>query len=399
MRHAFAWSVVTCVTGAAAVAAAAIPAMAATSPQAGSHNSVVYVSPNGRAGAHDTNCNSAAFRSIGPAVSAVSAGGKVVVCGGIYREDVALAKPLSLLGESHPVIDAFGKINGILVTAAHVTVRGFTVMNATGEGILVNSANYATIAGNVVTQNDLGGGPSPVPASYPECKPVGQIPGDCGEGIHLMGSSHSTVAGNVIKGNSGGILLSDETGPTAHNRIAGNVVTGNLSDCGITITGHNPHAAPKGVPAPRVAGVYANDIVGNEADGNGTTGQGAGVLLATGLPGGAVYDNTVEGNSISGNGISGVTVHSHVPGEFLNGNVITGNVIGTNNSDGDNDFAPHKDDNTTGVLVATVNPLSIKVTGNLIFDNHFGLWTTGPVSVAKANNNTFLNDAVSVAKG
>ena len=112
------------------------------------------------------------------------------------------------------------------------------------------------------------------------------VPGDCGEGIHLMGTSYSIVAGNVSTGNSGGILLTDESGPTAHNRIEGNMVTGNLTDCGITLAGHNPQAALADVPAPQAAAIYGNDIEGNKVSGIGTAGQGAGVLLATGPPGG-----------------------------------------------------------------------------------------------------------------
>jgi parallel beta-helix repeat protein len=113
---------------------------------------------------------------------------------------------------------------------------------------------------------------NPVPNSYAECQAQGGVPGDCGEGIHLMGSSYSTVADNVDTGNSGGILLSDKTGPTSHNQITGNVVTDNLFDCGITVVGHNPHAAPSGVPAPKTAGVYGNLVSGNSISGNGTKG-------------------------------------------------------------------------------------------------------------------------------
>ena len=387
--------------GAAAATAVAVPALAATSAGASTPNSTVYVSSHGTASARDAGCSSAAYKSIGAAVAAVARGGKVVVCGGTYHEDVAVTKTLSLLGQSHAVIDAASRINGILVTAAHVTVSGFKVTNAIGEGILVRSANNVTIAGNVVTHNDLGGVPvNPVKTSYPECQSQGGIPGDCGEGIHLMGSSYSTVAHNVSTGNSGGILVSDETGPAAHNHITGNVVANNLFDCGVTVVGHNRQAAPGGVPHPKVAGVYANDIAGNNISGNGTKGNGAGVVLATGLPGGAVYDNTVQGNSINGNGMSGVTVHSHVPGEFLNGNVITHNLIGTNNLKGDRDFT-HVDTQTTGVLVATVSPLSIKVSGNVIAKDHFGIWTTGPVTVTSHNghDNSFRGVAVPVAQG
>lgn len=67
-------------------------------------------------------------------------------------------------------------------------MRRLTVVNATGEGILVESASHVTIESNVVTHNDLGGQPHPVKTSYPECQAQGGIPGDCGEGIHLMGS-------------------------------------------------------------------------------------------------------------------------------------------------------------------------------------------------------------------
>ena len=390
----------TFVLGAAAATALAVPALAATSAQASSSNSTVYVSTHGTATANDASCGSAAYKSIGAAVSAAAWGGKVVVCGGTYHEDVAVTKTLSLLGRSGAVIDATNHNNGILVTAADVTVSGFKVTNAIGEGILVSSANHVTIAGNVVTNNDLGGLPvNPVPNTYAECQSQGGVPGDCGEGIHLMGSSYATVAGNVSTGNSGGILLTDETGPAAHNQIVGNVVASNLFDCGVTVVGHNPKAAPGGVPAPQVAGVYANDIVGNSISGNGVKGAGAGVVMATPLPGGAVYDNTVQDNTITGNGQSGVTVHSHVPGQFLNGNVITRNFIGTNNVVGDPDFAPHVDKQTTGVLVGTVSPLSIEISGNVIANDHFGIWTTGPVTVRGANGNFFSGDTVPVAQG
>ena len=200
-----------------------------------------------------------------------------MVCGGTYSEDAAVAQPLSLSGEKHAVINATGMDNGILVTASHVRITGFTVTGAIGEGIFVESASHVTIEGNVVTANDQGASPpNATPASYPECQPA---------------------AGNVVTGNTGGILLTDETGSAAHNKIIANVTANNLYDCGITLAGHNPGAAPGGVPSPQTAGVYANLIEGNSTTGNGTglttMGTGAGVLMATALPGGAVYDNTV----------------------------------------------------------------------------------------------------------
>jgi hypothetical protein len=110
-----------------------------------------------------------------------------------------------------------------------------------------------------------------------------------------------------------------------------------------------------------------------------------------------VYDNIVVHNSINGNGLSGVTVHSHAPGQYLNGNVVRYNVIGTNNVDGDTDF-PVADQQTTGVFVGTVAPLSITVKDNVIKHNHVGIWTTGPATVVGAQHNKFQHVTVPVSK-
>jgi hypothetical protein len=215
------------------------------------------------------------------------------------------------------------------------------------------------------------------------------VPGDCGEGIHLWTVADSVITGNFASHDSGGILLTDEFGPTDGNLIAFNTVTANPFDCGVTLAGHNPGAAPDGVPAPAVAGVYGNTVAHNVSTGNGLTGQGSGVLLATALPGGAVYGNMVAGNYLSGNGLAGVTVHGHVPGQDLSGNVVTGNLIATNNVHGDYD-SPPDDPATTGVLVRSAGPLSITVTGNVIRNDTYGIWTTSTVAVTGAARNVFI---------
>jgi parallel beta-helix repeat protein len=239
-------------------------------------------------------------------------------------------------------------------------------------------------------------------STYSQCNGTAgppAAPGDCGEGIHLLSAENSIVENNVVTGNSGGILLSDENGPTDGNLIASNDVFGNTYDCGITIAGH--HAGiPTGAswsPVPStVGGVFNNTIRDNVTTNNGVLGQGAGVLLATGAPGGAVYDNLVEGNTISGNGLAGVTVHSHSPGEDLNGNTIRDNSIGTNDLDGDFDFGgntpPDTDALTTGVVVANAtgnNPITITIENNRIENDQYGIWITPGVSGTLAPNAFF----------
>jgi hypothetical protein len=135
---------------------------------------------------------------------------------------------------------------------------------------------------------------------------------------------------------------------------------------------------------------------------NGGLGEGAGVLFANAQAGTGSYDNLVEGNYIAGNGLSGVTMHAHTigPGQFedLSGNTIVNNVIGRNNLDGDTLDGSQSDLLPTGVLVfsATV-PVSVTISHNVIFNNHYGIWlgVGGNVS-ATHHGNRFPGDTIRV---
>jgi len=314
---------------------------------------------------------------------------------------------LAIVGVGHPVIDATGQFNGVQILASGSRIQGFTVENALGEGILVGLSktpvSNVTVRDNTVKHNDQGNptGGTITNSSYPQCNTnpaTPTIPGDCGEGIHLADAFDSTVAGNTVFDNSGGILLSDDTGPTYGNLVKFNNVFRNVFDCGITLAGHTP--------AVFGGGVHDNTVLGNRVIGNGTAGQGGGVLLATGVPGfvtgipgpgGAVYDSLVQGNYLAGNGLAGVTLHSHAPGENLNGNTVTGNTIGTNNVDPDHDFGPPFDDGqTTGVIVIAVSNVTITIKHNVIFNNVNGIWVAAVggstvVAVGAATANLFIH--------
>ncbi len=117
------------------------------------------------------------------------------------------------------------------------------MQGAIGEGILATgslaggSIRSVRIEYNRVVGNNTGGIP-PTPSSpYPQCSAAGQIPGDCGEGIHLMGAHDSRVSGNYVLGNEGGVLLTDEFGPTRDNLVEGDTITRNAFDCGVTALG------------------------------------------------------------------------------------------------------------------------------------------------------------------
>lgn len=386
------------------LAAVAIGGFAAESASAAS---TLYVNNGTVAGDSDHSCATAAYATIGAAVAAAAPGSQIVVCPGTYDEGVVIDKRLALTG-IRAVIDASSSAtgNGIQIQGhdgSGSTVEGFTIENAEFEGILVGTAPVATssddgtpvtsgtpvtgvtIAHNIVSHNDAGFG-----STAGQCFSTPQAPGDCGEGIHLVAVTDSLVADNHVERNAGGILLTDEFGPTSGNTIRGNRLIANTDDCGITLAGHAAAVNPETMMPTGAAGVFDNLVEGNVAIGNGVAGQGAGILMGGGAPYAGVYDNTIRGNVAIGNGLSGVTIHQHLVGD-LNGNVVVDNYLSNDNVDGDFDFAAAADSDTTGVLVASGVPPGPElppflrpgpITGTVISDNTIvdvkvGVWTLG----------------------
>jgi len=364
-------------------------------------------------------CRSARFRTIQSAVNAAPPGGTVVVCPGTYNEQVVLSKPVNLLGR-HATINESGvtpteKLDiphvgtqtiyaAVVILSSDARVSGFTITNAVGEGILAAGLNGditgIVIRHNAVVNNDLGFGKS----VYFQCAAQGQVPGDCGEGVHFVAVAYSSIAGNLVKGNSGGVLMSDDTGPTHNNVVARNVITGNATDCGITVPGHNPNAVTaNGKLQPSVAGVYDNIIANNIVTRNGLQGEGAGVLFANASAGTASYDNIVTGNFIQGNSLAGVTFHAHIitsGAQYLSGNVVVGNFIAKNNVNGDMLDSPHSptDPFTTGVLVYSGGTkVKVTIARNHISNNKIGIWLSKTVRAFGLGTNSFFNVQIPIS--
>jgi nitrous oxidase accessory protein NosD len=371
----------------AAVALAAAPAWASAA--------TLFVAPSGSNAAGCTSTHPC--RTITHAVSVASAGDRVVVRSGTYHEDVIVQKRVHLIGRNWPVVNAIGRLNGIVLAgpgSVGASLRGFQVSNANQEGIVAINTSWVRIVGNIVSHNDLG-----MFSANPtgECAAFGEVPGDCGEGIHLMTVAHSAVLGNRITANAGGILMTDEFGPTFRNTVAWNRVWRNQYDCGITIPGHSPNAlSATGELQPTMGGVYQNLIIHNVVNRNGLKGEGAGILIAAAGPGSAAYDNTVAYNTAIGNNLAGVTIHSHAPNQDVNGNRLIGNTLSNNNRGGDPDAGVTR---TADVLIFSA---VVPITGTVISDNwlsnaHFGIWTQN--AHASLSGNHFENIVVPVHQG
>jgi hypothetical protein len=355
------------------------------------------------------------YSTITKAVAAASAGDVIVVAAGEYDEAVTIDKPLSLIGAGAgtSIIDAESLSVGVYVDGRHnpglhsVIISGFTVENSNFEGILVTNASNVTIRNNSVLHNDLN---LDVKAMVCVGQPTFETDegDDCGEGIHFMGVNHSIIANNIDEHNSGGILLSDDTGQTHNNLVTGNLVEDNALDCGITLASHPP--APHST-APH-NGVVHNTIAGNSSIHNGyeVPGAGAGVgIFSDGTGPGLNSGNVVIHNQLMNNGIPGVALHSHVgPASIppakpdnLSDNIIVGNFISGNGADKFDTATP----GTTGINVNSgegASPIyGTIIAENVIENEDIAIAFNTPAQV-NAHINNLINKSIGVdnlAKG
>ena len=347
---------------------------AATFDQVGA--STRYVSTGGT----DTgDCTVSPCRTISYAVGQANSGDVVSVASGTYLESVNVTKRLSLVGHD-ATIDATGQSappNGVVISgagAAGSRLTGFTITHAGLEGVFVVQTSNVTIDRNVLVDNDVYGPFHPLCVAQPD---------DCGEALHLQSVSNSVVRNNLVRDNVGGILLTDEDGPTYGNLIADNRVLNNSKDCGITLASHYFHPA-FAVPA-SVGGVYRNTVVHNVSNDNGA----AGIGVFAGPPGAAAWENVVTGNSASGNGFAGIMIHSHTPSQNVNDNVITNNVLSGNGIDDDNPV----DDAPTAISIFSAFdriPQTV-VAANRISDEHYGIVTLNADKLSGLPSNKFAS--------
>ncbi len=358
--------------------------------------SLLALSPSALAATWCVNANGTAGckSTISAAVGAAAAGDTIYVAKGTYKEGVIITKSLSLqgAGDQTTTIDAKGLSNGIFINGtgaspnagvANVTIAGFTITGANYEGILAASASGVTIAHNHVTKNNLSLTKTACPG-IPDFETNEAM--DCGEGIHLMSTDHSVVGGNLVDYNSGGVLVTDETGPNYANLITENVVKYNGEACGITLASH-PAATLAHPTGPLSFGVFQNTVLKNESSYNGlNNGGGAGVGMYAAGPGNINYGNVAIGNLLVGNGLPGVAMHNHasVPGAppvTLRDNSVIDNHFRGNGADTEDAATA----GLTGINIYGVLPLTgMVVTGNVMEDESIGISFNSAATAANA---------------
>src|SRR5579875_1019907 len=316
--------------------------------------------------------SSPCYATIGAAVAAANPGDVIRVGPGTYYESITISKPLSLTTDS-AILDASGRKRGFFVNGlspngltgtglADVNISGFAVRNAMYEGILVLNASRVSVSNNVVMNNNtaLSNGSCPGLDAFETNEGS-----DCGEGIHLMAADHSVVTNNTLTGNSGGILNSDDTGPTHDNVITFNIVHDNPYACGITLASHPayvPPVVPVSTTVPAAYGVYHNMVYANRSRANGNAnGGGSGVGIFASSPGTMSYGNVVVANYLTENGLPGIAMHAHAPNQKLNDNMLVANTLTNNAADTADAATP----GPTGINIYSLMPIS----GNMVIGN------------------------------
>ena len=369
-------------------------------------------------GADTGNCTVSHCATLGYALSQAGAGDTILIEPGTYMASAdpagtsnTVPPPLTGLtiesdvangGTAGNTIIEGAAANGLLVNANGVTVKGLTFNESGAAGILVSPPSTATapaaVTGvtieNVVSNNSDQCFTTPSTAVCTAA--IGA--GDYGESIWLQSVTNSTLENSTLEaGLGGGLLVSDEMGPSFGNTIENNNFVNNQLGCGITLAAHNKAAiffsGPNaGQPNPAGGGVYNNTIENNTSSGNGAT--GIGVFNAA-------YNNTIEGNTFDNNGEPGVKLNPTFPGGDVNGNSIINNSVGVNSLlDGPGGGIPGSHNShstqTTGIMVdAPAGPVTgTVIRGNTVSGNYYGIYLS-----AGASSSTVSGNTIAVTKG
>lgn len=171
--------------------------------------------------------------SLQTVINGTAAGDTVLVEGTVSEGSIRVDRPLVLLGGADAVIDGGGENDALLITADHVTVKGFTIRGSRRSnlddmsGIKVNECRGVVIADNFIDKCFFAIYLSGVKDALIEGNTVLGEPGEedhMANGIHLWKCSKATIRNNRIEHHRDGIYFEFVT----DSHITGNTSLHNL---------------------------------------------------------------------------------------------------------------------------------------------------------------------------
>lgn len=175
------------------------------------------------------------YQHIQDGIDHADSGDMVYAYNGTYNEHLAVNKKISLMGEDKEgtVIDGGESDDVVRISVDYVNISGFTICNSGSSwpyaGIFVDSSNYNTISGNIVTNNNNYG--ILLFMSSGNTVSNNTVTHNNIVGIYIKTSSdNNVISGNTVANQTYGIELEDYS---SNNMIFGNICTNN--DYGIIL--------------------------------------------------------------------------------------------------------------------------------------------------------------------
>jgi len=184
------------------------------------------------------------------AINAANPGDTISVSSGTYHEHIVINKTLTLIGagRSTTFIDANKTDSVVTIEANNVTLRGFTIQNGLGEGIIISGFNQSTISDNAIILNGY-------------------------DGLYIENSTGNTIRNNIISNNAVNTELAGvDLYSSDSNTISNNTIT--LQEKGISAESSNNNTICDNTILENTVGVslylcnnsvfYHNNFVDNE---------------------------------------------------------------------------------------------------------------------------------------
>lgn len=221
-------------------------------------------------------------------IAAAAPGDTVIVDGGVFREQVVIDKPLTLVGRNWPLIDGGGQGDVVTIAADDVTVSGFVIRGTSHSvslepaAVKADGADRVTLRNNRILDAHFGIHMTDSAGSTIENNVLDtgrEVPVERrGHGVYLWRVTGSVVHGNVVRHAADGIHLEF----SEDNGIGANVVTGSRYALHFMYSNHNRVVGNRFED--NLAGaviMFSHDVLlkDNELSGNRKGATGAGLLL------------------------------------------------------------------------------------------------------------------------
>jgi len=271
------------------------------------------------------------YLRIQEAVEASSPGDIILVSAGTYFEHLIVNKTLSLVGENRHTTIIDGNKTGLVLylEADNVRLSGFTIRNGggwspyAGYGIILDSCNYSTIYGNIITSNLAGGIHMRESSGNLICNNQmlnnGDGPPDLqyGEGVWLWSSNNNIISNNSMSNNVVSGTVIDES---HSNVVTGNTLTNNL--LAVVLVSSTGNIISDNIITSNGNGFSIRYSAANTIEQNRIFRNGIGIGL------GFSEKNTIKRNNITENTIHGIALADICPNNTIVGNIISRNRNG-----------------------------------------------------------------------